>query len=141
MEPALQAILDSLPKRRRSKLDPYAALIRGLRRRGRSYREIVTLLRERCGVTVAVHTLHHFVRVCAPQTTAPGRTRSQPVRQATSSALVRAPVSPADHEAAWTRIRALKQREGRPAAGAPKAFAYDENEPLQLITSVPPKRR
>jgi len=48
MENTLQAILDSLPPpRRRSKLDPYAALIRALRARGRSYREIVTILRER----------------------------------------------------------------------------------------------
>ena len=72
MEHALQAILDSLPpRRRRSKLEPYAALIRALRGRGRSYREIVTILRERCGLRVAVHTVYHFVRARAQKHAAP----------------------------------------------------------------------
>jgi hypothetical protein len=63
MENAFQAILDSLPPRPwRSKLEPYAALIRALRTRGRSYREIVTILRDQCGLRVAVHTVYHFVR-------------------------------------------------------------------------------
>jgi hypothetical protein len=40
----------------------------------------------------------------------------------------------------WTRIAAVKQR--APASAAePKAFAYDENEPLQLITDDKPRRR
>ena len=69
MENAHQAILDSLPpRRRRSKLEPYAALIRALRARGRSYREIVTILRERCGLRVAMHTVYHFVRARAQKT-------------------------------------------------------------------------
>jgi len=63
MDTKFQAILDSLPpKLPRSKLEPYADLIRELRKRERSYREIAGLLKERCGLNVGVHTLYSFVR-------------------------------------------------------------------------------
>lgn len=63
MDANFQAILDSLPpKLPRSKLDPYVDLIRELRKRQRSYREITGILKERCGLSVGVHTLYSFVR-------------------------------------------------------------------------------
>src|SRR5580693_9144196 len=144
MENAHQAILDSLPPpRRRSKLEPYAALIRALRARGRSYREIVTILRGRCGLRVAVHTLHHFVRAQEQKNSAkrrPRRRSSEPVRRASGAGASPPPRSPDGSEEVWTRITAVKQR--APASAAePKAFAYDENEPLQLIADVKPRRR
>jgi len=60
-----QAILDSIPPKKptRSKLEPYAELINELRKRGRSYREIAQILRDRCELSVGVHTLYNFVRV------------------------------------------------------------------------------
>jgi hypothetical protein len=147
MENALKAILDSLPpRRRRSKLEPYAALIRALRARGRSYREIVTILRERCGLRVAMHTVYHFVRARAQQKDARRPARrppSGPVRrcsEAGASSSPRSPSSPDGPEDVWTRIAAVKQR--APASGAePKAFVYDENEPLQLIADIKPRQR
>jgi hypothetical protein len=43
-------------------------------------------------------------------------------------------------EDVWNRIESVKRR--APASTAePKAFAYDENEPLQLIADVKPRRR
>jgi hypothetical protein len=64
MEDSLQTILDSLPpKPSRSKLEPHREFIRELRRRGRSYQEIAQILRDHCGVTVAVHSVYNFVRV------------------------------------------------------------------------------
>ena len=141
MDSALQAILDHLPPaRRRSKLEPYAALIRALRARGRSYREIVTILRERCGLRVAVHTVHHFVHALAPK-----RARCRPSRRRASGsagcASPRGPSGPlSSDEEVWTRIAAVKQR--TPASAAePKAFAFDENEPLQLMPEVKPGKR
>jgi len=144
MENAHQAILDRLPPpRRRSKLEPYAALIRALRVRGRSYREIVTILREQCGLCVAIHTVHHFVRA---QEQKKGATRRLPRRpselvQRTSEASASpSSRSPGGSEDVWTRIAAVKQR--APASAAePKAFVYDENEPLQLMADVKPRRR
>jgi hypothetical protein len=144
MEHALQAILDSLPPpRRRSKLEPYAALIHALRARGRSYREIVTILRERCGLRVATHTVYHFVRARAQKNGArrpPRRPPSVPVQRSSEVGRSSAPVSPDRPEDVWTRIAAAKQRAPSSAA-EPKAFAYDENEPLQLIADDTRRRR
>lgn len=102
MEDRFQAILETLPPpRARSKLEPYAALIRALRVRGRSYRDIVAILRERCGLCVGT--------------------------RAPSSSLVE--IAP-DLQA---RLAAVKVR--RPLAPvAPKEFAFNEQEPLRLIT-------
>jgi hypothetical protein len=144
MENALQAILDSLPPpRRRSKLEPYVALIRALRARGRSYREIVTILRERCGLRVATHTLYHFVRARAQKNGArrpPRRPPSGPVQRSLDVRGSSAPVSPDRPKDAWTRIAAVKQR--APSSTAePKAFEFDESEPLQLIAEAKPQKR
>src|SRR5580704_11561358 len=98
MENAHKAILDSLPPpRRRSKLEPYAALIRALRARGRSYREIVTILRVSCGLRVALHTVYHFMRAQELKNSARRRSRrqpSQPVRRASGAGASPPPRSP-----------------------------------------------
>lgn len=139
-----QAILDSLPpRRRRSKLEPYAALIRALRARGRSYREIVTILHERCGLHVATHTLFHFVRARARDSGGPRpRARRPPegVRPSPLKGPSRSPLSPDGAEDVWARIVAAKRRARAPTA-EPKAFAYDETEPLRLIPETTPRKR
>ncbi|MGH9411186.1 MAG: hypothetical protein ACRD1V_17225 [Vicinamibacterales bacterium] len=139
-----QSILDSLPpRRRRSKLEPYAALIRALRARGRSYREIVTILRERCGLHVATHTVFHFVRARAPQARGPRPRRRQPpaeVRRSAQNGPSPSTLSPDGPEDGWARIVAAKRR--APAlAPEPKAFAYDGTEPLQLMTDQTRRER
>ena len=144
MENAHQAILDRLPPpRRRSKLEPYVALIRALRARGRSYREIVTILREHCGLRVAVHTVFHFVRAQEQKKGARRRQRRQPpepVRSASGAGVSPSPLSPDAPEDVWTRIAAVKQR--APASTAePKVFTFDEDEPLQLMAEVKPRKR
>jgi hypothetical protein len=141
MENAIQAILDSLPPaRRRSKLEPYAALIRALRARGRSYREIVTILRERCGLRVAVHTVHHFVHARAPKSARPRPSHRPASRSVRGSSRIGPSLPLSTDEDVWTRITAVKQR--APSSSAePKAFAFDENEPLQLIGEVTPRTR
>jgi hypothetical protein len=66
MESALQTILESLPEKPpRSKLEPHRELIRELRRKGRTYREVSLLFHERLGLYVAPSTLHSFVKVRA----------------------------------------------------------------------------
>ena len=138
-----QTIFDSLPpRRRRSKLEPYAALIRALRARGRSYREIVAILRDRCGLQVATHTVFHFVRGRAQQTGCPRpRRRQLPAGMRCPAPTGPAPVSPSPgSEDVWARIVAAKRR--APASTAePKAFAYDGTEPLQLMPNQPPRER
>jgi hypothetical protein len=143
MEDTVQAILDGLPpRRRRSKLEPYAALIRALRARGRSYREIVTILRERCGLRVAMHTVYHFVRARAQKqgTRRPARRRPSEPARGSAAGVSSSPRAPDAAEDVWTRIAAIKQR--APAApGEPKAFEFDESEPLQLIADDTRRRR
>src|SRR5260370_18218282 len=98
VETAFQAILDRLPAAGcRSTLEPYATLIRALRTRGRSYREIVTILREHCGLRVATHTVYHFVQARAQKNDArrrPRRHPSKPVRRPPQGAPPSPPASP-----------------------------------------------
>jgi hypothetical protein len=58
MEPAHQILISDMPaKPPRSKLEPHCELIRELRRKGRTYREVAALFRERLGLEVAPSTL------------------------------------------------------------------------------------
>ena len=49
----------------RSKLEPYADLIRGLRQRRWTYRKIAAALRERFGLATGKSSIHDFLRVRA----------------------------------------------------------------------------
>ncbi len=63
MDEKFRAILDALPpKPPRSRLEPYRELIRELRNRGRTYREIAQVLEEHCRLSVAPSTVHGFVQ-------------------------------------------------------------------------------
>jgi hypothetical protein len=55
----------AMSKQTRSKLTPYASLIASLRKEGRSYREIVEILRDAHGVLAGRNTVHSFVKVRA----------------------------------------------------------------------------
>src|SRR5260370_21919958 len=66
MDPTLVSPLYSTPQKSpRSKLETHRELIRQLRRKGCTYRDIVRILRERIGLHVAVSTIHSFVKVRA----------------------------------------------------------------------------
>src|SRR5271154_5709639 len=56
---------DLPPKPPRSKLEPHRELIRELRRKGRTYREVSRLFAERLGLQGAPSTLHSFVKARA----------------------------------------------------------------------------
>jgi hypothetical protein len=123
MEPELRTILEYSPQKPpRSKLEPHRELIRELRRKGRTYREVVRLFHERLGLHVALSTLHSFVKVRAKH-----RKRTQfelpPVGHA---AAAESPV--------LERVAALK---AKPAVRESKRarFVFRENEPLTLTTN------
>jgi hypothetical protein len=120
MEPELRTILEYSPQKPpRSKLEPHRELIRELRRKGRTYREVARLFHERLGLHVALSTLHSFVKVRAKH-----RKRTQfelpPVGQAVSPVL--------------DPVAALK---AKPAVREAKRarFVFRENEPLTLTTN------
>ena len=122
MESDLRTILESLPsKSSRSKLELHRELIRELRRKGRTYREVAQLFYERLGLYVAPSTLHSFVKVRAKH-----RKRTQfelpplELSSATSPTL--------------DRVAALR---AKPVVQKSKSahFVFRENEPLTLTNN------
>lgn len=63
MKPQFEAILNSLPPQvPRSRLHPYRELIREMRKRKRSYREITEVLRGQFGLSAGISTVRDFLR-------------------------------------------------------------------------------
>ena len=122
MEPAHQIVLESLrEKPYRSKLEPHRELIRELRRKGRTYREVACLFQERLGLHVALSTLHSFVKVRAKH-----RKRTQFELPPVGLAVAESPL--------LDPVAALK---AKPAVQEAKRarFVFRENEPLTLTTN------
>ncbi len=115
---ALGELGDLPPKPPRSKLEPHRELIRELRRKGRTYREVAHLFEERLGLYVAPSTLHSFVKVRAKH-----RKRAQfelpPIQ-------LGAPEQPV-----LERVAAFKATSTVRTA-KPARFVFRENEPLTL---------
>ena len=126
MDPTLLSLLDSIPQKPpRSKLETHRELIRQLRRKGCTYRDIVRILHERVGLDVAVSTVHSFIKVRAKH-----RKQVQyelPPLEPQSSGSTR--MSPDDVE---SRIGVLKAKPVERKA-KPKHFHFEESEPLKLI--------
>ena len=117
----LAGFSDLPPKPPRSKLEPHRDLIRELRRKGQTYRDVARLFQERLGLYVAPSTLHSFVKVRAKH-----RKRSQ--FELPSLELAEVANSPA-----LQRVAALKAKPAIPNA-KPTRFVFRENEPLTLTS-------
>src|SRR6266404_2769635 len=126
MDSTLLSLLDSITQKSpRSKLETHRELIRQLRRKGCTYRDIVRILHERVGLDVAVSTIHSFIKVRAKH-----RKQVQyelPPLEPESSVNTR--MSPDD---VASRIAALKAKPVEQKA-KPKHFHFEESEPLKLI--------
>jgi hypothetical protein len=112
---------DLPPKPPRSKLEPHRDLIRELRRKGQTYRDVARLFQERLGLYVAPSTLFSFVKVRAKH-----RKRSQfelPPLEA-----------PTADSSALQRVAALKAKPAVPNAKLAR-FVFRENEPLTLANN------
>jgi hypothetical protein len=142
MNQDFQDILDALPEKpARSRLEPYRPLIEELRRRGRTYQEIVRILEEKCQLHTAVSTVNDFMRRSS-------RTKQNPSKNTKRAVVDLTGAPPATTGAArWPylakqqtplpeevrqRIAALKQRPVL-AEAVPKLFHYDPDEPLRLL--------
>lgn len=122
MEPELRTILESLPEKTyRSKLEPHRELIRELRRKGRTYREVAHLFEARLGLYVAPSTLHSFVKVRAKH-----RKRAQFELPPIQLASAESPV--------LDRVSAFKAKPVVRTA-KPARFVFRENEPLTLTSN------
>jgi len=119
MEPTHQIILESLPpKSPRSKLEPHRELIRELRRKGRTYREVAQLFCDRLGMHVAPSTLHSFVKVRAKHR------KHEPFELPPLETASAQPL-------AFDAIAVLRAKPST-AKGKPARFVFRENEPLTL---------
>jgi hypothetical protein len=115
----LAAFSDLPSKPPRSKLEPHRDLIRELRRKGQTYRDVARLFQERLGLYVAPSTLHSFVKVRAKH-----RKRTQfelPPTEPTASP-------------ALTRVAALRSKPDAPKS-KPGRFVFRENEALTLTSN------
>ncbi len=137
MDDKVNEILDRLPaKPPRSRLDPHAALIEEMRRRGRTFAEIARVLAEECQVSTSPSNIHHFIKLRARKAKLPRQTSA---RSAVSSTVASPRVStgttvlpPMPSTDVARRIAALKQRKPAPPP-ASEGFDYDPNEPLRLV--------
>ena len=126
MGPTVLSLLDSIPQKPpRSKLEAHRELIRQLRRKGCTYRDIVRILRERVGLDVAVSTIHSFIKVRAKHRKQVQYELPPPGSESTS---IR--INPDD---VASRIAALKAKPVEYKA-KPKHFHFEESEPLKLVS-------
>jgi hypothetical protein len=125
MDPTLLSLLDSIPQKSpRSKLETHRELIRQLRRKGCTYRDIVRILHERVGLDVAVSTIHSFIRVRAKH-------RKQAQYELAPPGIESNPILVSPDDVA-SRIAALK---AKPVGQKMKPihFHFEESEPLNLV--------
>lgn len=110
-------LADLPPKPPRSKLEPHRELIRELRRKGRTYRDISRVFRERLNLSVTPSTIHSFVKVRAKH-----RKRTQ------------FELPPAVADAPFPVSEQIAAFKAKPTAQATKRspFVFRENEPLTL---------
>ena len=141
MDQKFEQVLNSLPpKKPRSRLEPYRELIREMRERKCSYREIARVLHDHFGLRVAASTINNFVisRLNA-------KNRSKRNRLSLSGPggnhkerfdAFRQPNT--DHET-LRYAKDIKQP-ARSKSERPGLFHYDEEEPLRIMrpTETPP---
>ena len=138
-----RAIIDALPEKPpRSRLEPFSELIDELRRRRRSYREIVSVLAEKCDLRVSISTIHDFVRAKSKE----AKKAAKLLRTSVPSTDIRNPESTALRRSApqlnqgnptaeevQRRIAAVKQRKVPPSTNPSEGFQYNPDEPLRLL--------
>lgn len=134
MDDSFKAILESVPKRhQRSKLEPFTELIKQLRRRGYTYREIARILAEKCDMVVASSTLVRFAATLAREKRKYSKHHySRKKRRTVVPPSIEVNVSSAvPNDDLWKRIKALKQQPAK-IADSSKQFEYDPDQPLEL---------
>ena len=140
MDANLQEILDNLEEKEpRSRLTPYRDLILELRRRNRTYREILQILSDRCKIQVSISTLHDFLRA---QRHIDSKMKKQQTKEQNPPDSNNKPQPPArinegipDISDVQQRIAALKKRTSPTQTNVPH-FSYDPNQPLHLLPNM-----
>lgn len=130
MDERLRELLDAVPAvPPRSKLEPYHALIRELRRKRCTYQQVAKFFADRLGISVAPSTIHAFVAVRAKR----GRKVAYELpplqtEQTQREERAQATAAPADP------IEVLRRRPPAQPIERPR-FDYAEGEGLKLPAS------
>ena len=132
MDPKFEQVLNSLPpKKPRSRLEPYRELIREMRKRRCSYREIAKVLHDNFGVPVAASTVNNFV-----MSRLNAQNRSERNRQSLPGRIQKERVDsfgqPRIPQDTFRCVEDLKQPT-RSKSERTVLFHYDEEEPLRII--------
>jgi hypothetical protein len=144
MDQRVQDLLDGIPEKPLlSKLQPHYELIRGLRRKRRSYREIAKILSDNFQVAAAPSTIFAFLKVRSrygdkrrPEATVsePPQTGSRHYADPGEAATIGRCKPPVDMSA---HIQALKHHKLAAAPRrSPPSFHYEEGEPLRLVSDA-----
>jgi hypothetical protein len=137
MDTKFKEILDGLPdKPPRSRLEPYRELIRELRRRGRTYRDIARILAEKCQIDVTASGVHDFVRRRVrvkrkPAMRISSQTDKRPGTTTRASAPPNSTLRFSAVDEVQRKIATLKARK-TVANPTPEKFRFDPSEPLRL---------
>jgi hypothetical protein len=133
MDDRFKAILESVPKKhQRSKLEPFIELIKQLRRRGHTYREIARILAEKCDMVVASSTVVRFAATLAREKRKSSKHHDSYKSRHKVPPIIEVNVTSAVlDDDLWKRIEALKQQPVKPLNSS-KQFEYDPDQPLQL---------
>jgi IS30 family transposase len=132
-----QKILDNLDEKApRSRLGPYRDLILELRRRNRTYREILQVLEDRCQIRVSISTLYDFLHCQHRMDSKRGKQKIKVKKASCPEEQLPERVKSAEKIPVMSdiqqRIAALRRRQIQPRPNAP-CFNYDPDQPLQLI--------
>jgi hypothetical protein len=137
MERRAQDFLNGVPEKPLpSKLQPHYDLIRGLRRKRRTYREIAKILRDSFQVVAAPSTIFAFLKVRSRYTDQQRFEVALPPQFAdpNESCTIDSAPHPTQSQL-YAHYEALKRRKRTPPPPPPKpAFHYEEGEPLRLIS-------
>lgn len=123
--------LEALPSGNpRSKLEPHYNLIRELRRRRCTYKQIAQYLADQIGLSVTASTIHSFVAIRAKRRRAqPVEYELPPLAEPERSETSPQPIADAKGDAQ----NAIERLRRRPASRAtPPRFTYDDGEALRL---------
>ena len=132
MDQRLKEILEVLPaKPPRSRLEACHEFIQELRRRGRTYREIASILAEKCELRVTASGIHDFIKRHPGTGKTPAPKGHLVVRSFNSMQRKAATPPKGELTSVQHRIATLKSREVaiQPVA---HAFDFDCDEPLRL---------
>jgi hypothetical protein len=137
MEANLQEILDNLDKKvPRSSLAPYRDLILELRRRNRTYREILQILADHCQIRVSISTLHNFLHGQQRTDSKRGNQKNRVKKAPSPDEQLPEPIKSGEETRVLSdiqqRIAVLKRQQTALRPNAPR-FTYDPDQPLHLI--------